>query len=271
MGKGSTLGYHGATRWRNKVQLSGGGDEAGVIAGLKAAAACADVSDEACDNVVDLFNPDFKVDASERTVYHNQVFKFDGSDGNGAQAMAGRTVIGLRGVVIGANKKYVHHFTLSGVNTATDLTEMLYAWAPGSQPLVFPDNVGINLANYDAMKIQTHFDNPGLVKGVVDTSGVKFYLAPANQPREMDYGVLQLGDPNVNFGDRKVFSGSNPFAMYKFECPNLKASKPITLFAHGLHMHGSGARMLTQHFRAGQCECTPVHVCKTLSRGMVVG
>ena len=171
---------------------------------------------------------------------------FDGNDGLGAEALAGRTVIGLVGVVDGPNAKYVHHFVLSGLSG--DSVEMLYAWAPGSQPLVFPDNVGINLALYDGLNIQTHFDNPDLKGGIVDNSGVKLYLAAADSPRAMDYGVLQLGDPALNLKGQKVVG---PYSKYTFECPSLVATKPITLFTHGLHMHAAGARMVTQHFRDG--------------------
>ena len=49
-----------------------------------------------------------------RTVYFSQNFLFDGSDGLGGEAMAGRIVIGLTGIVEEPTKKYVHHFTLKG-------------------------------------------------------------------------------------------------------------------------------------------------------------
>ena len=96
--------------------------------------------------------------------------------------------------------------------------------------------------------MQTHFDNPNFDKGIKDSSGVKFFLAPVDQPREMDYGVFQLGDPAVQMIGENVIG---PYGMYTFECPDLKASKPITLFTHAMHMHGSGARMVTEHKRGG--------------------
>jgi hypothetical protein len=39
---------------------------------------------------------------------------FDGSDGLGGEAMAGRIVIGLDGIVEEPTKQYVHHFQLYG-------------------------------------------------------------------------------------------------------------------------------------------------------------
>jgi hypothetical protein len=60
--------------------------------------------------------------------------------------------------------------------------------------------------------------------------------------------VLQLGDPLLMLEGKHVVG---PYGMYSFECSNLKATKPITLFTHLLHMHGAGARMVTEHKRDG--------------------
>ena len=57
--------------------------------------------------------------------------------------------------------------------------------------------------------------------------------------------VLQLGLRDA----RRVPSG--PLSMYQFTCPKLNAKKDITLYAHQLHMHKSGARMKTVHYRDG--------------------
>ena len=56
--------------------------------------------------------------------------------------------------------------------------------------------------------------------------------------------VLQLGL-------RDAVYPSGPLSMYQFTCPKLNAKKDITLYAHQLHMHKSGARMKTVHYRDG--------------------
>lgn len=81
----------GLNRWRSKVKLAGGDSIPEVLQALEAAAA----------DVVDMRNPDYEVGSDTVTVYWDQEFKFDGSDGLGADAMAGRTVIGLTGIVEG--------------------------------------------------------------------------------------------------------------------------------------------------------------------------
>ena len=69
----------------------------------------------------------------------------------------------------------------------------------------------------------------------------------------MEYGVLQLGDPSVQLGGQTVLG---PVSMYQFSCPNVKAKKAFTLYTHRLHMHKSGARMKTVHYR----RTDPAHV-----------
>lgn len=76
---------------------------------------------------------------------------------------------------------------------------------------IIKDNVGIDLSKYDGMIIQTHFDNPDLEENVVDDSGVRFFVV--DQPREMDYGILQLGDPFVTMAGQEVniYGNISPF------------------------------------------------------------
>lgn len=78
--------------------------------------------------------------------------------------------------------------------------------------------------------------------------GVRFFLSATDAPRAMDYGVLQLGDPFVSLSGQEVVG---PYSKYTFACTSLATTKPITLFSHQLHMHATGARMVTQHFREG--------------------
>jgi hypothetical protein len=112
----------------------------------------------------------------------------------------------------------------------------------------FPKGVGISTAHYKGFMMQTHFDNPQKLAGVVDNSGVKFYFAPEGTVLESEFGVLQLGDPNVHLSGTDVPDLSQAI----FDCPNLRATKPFTIARHLLHMHKRGARMFTQHVRDGK-------------------
>ena len=91
--------------------LAGGKSNSQVLASLEAAAT----------EVIDMVNPNVPVDGDVVTTYWDQEFKFDGSDGLGAEVLSGRTIIGIDGLVDPpgtgmSTAKYVHHFTLSGVS-----------------------------------------------------------------------------------------------------------------------------------------------------------
>jgi hypothetical protein len=230
MGTTDTVQYHGsANRWRQKVKLIGGQSKGDVMADLETAA----------DESIDLRNPDFALDPSEgRTIYHEEYYSFDGT----GAALKDRLVIGLAGV---HTTKYVHHFTMYG-NMSNGQEEMLYAWVRGSHPLVLPDEVGINMGNYIGVKIQTHFDNPDGDAGIVDTSGVRFYLAAEGATRAMEFAVLQLGDPTVALRGQSLEEG---LSSYTFTCPSLGSTANLTIYTHSLHMHATGAKMVTEHLR----------------------
>ena len=72
----------------------------------------------------------------------------------------------------------------------------LYVWAPGEGTLNLPENVGVGVLGelgYKSFRLEIHYDNPTLVPGVLDSSGVRVYYT--SQLREHDLGVLSVGDP----------------------------------------------------------------------------
>lgn len=90
--------------------------------------------------------------------------------------------------------------------------------------------------------LETHYDNPKLASGMVDSSGVRFYYT--DTLREHEAGTLTLGDGYVSRGGSQVVSGVD----YEHTCPKQcteRFSTPINVFKSGLHMHTTGKEMYT--------------------------
>ena len=104
-----------------------------------------------------------------------------------------------------------------------------------------PSNVGMSLARVRSFRLQIHYDNPSLVPGLRDNSGVRVWtssVAPAHEA-----GTLQLGDPTLNMAEESSeFYEKIPVgrSFFTFTCDGATtASFPhdITVFGSILHMH----------------------------------
>lgn len=95
----------------------------------------------------------------------------------------------------------------------------IFVWAPGSSDVVFPDDVGFLLGTasgrFLSLKVETHYNNPDGVEGLVDDSGVRVYYTEELRPINM--GVIQLGDPFVQLGGERLPEGKSSFS---FQCPS---------------------------------------------------
>ena len=57
---------------------------------------------------------------------------------------AGKTIIGIDGIVSEETRGNVHHFLFFGEDyDGIGGQDLLYAWAPGAFPFILPDDVGI--------------------------------------------------------------------------------------------------------------------------------
>ncbi|CAM9467147.1 unnamed protein product, partial [Laminaria digitata] len=63
--------------------------------------------------------------------------------------------------------------------------------------------------------LQTHYNNPNEIEGLVDDSGVRVYYT--DEPRPIEMGVIQLGDPFVDLEGEPVPEGKSSFS---FQCPS---------------------------------------------------
>ena len=178
-------------------------------------------------------------------LFHLALFpRTNNSDGGNAWQYH---AIGFEAVVNSDNAEYVHHLVLraytvdkcgracegedDGSTTATASTASassicedynfadIFVWAPGSSDMAFPDDVGFLLGNasgrFLSLKIETHYNNPDGVEGLVDDSGVRVYYTEELRPISM--GVIQLGDPFLNLNGARLPEGKSSFS---FQCPS---------------------------------------------------
>lgn len=127
---------------------------------------------------------------------------------------------------------------------------LLHRWAAGADPLVMPPDAGFPVTDEERFYVmQTHYDNPTGVAGVVDNSSVRLHFS--DTPRQYDAGTISIGDSLISLAGQSVEGGRN----YTFSCPSECTSQmvqpSITIFASMLHAHLTGLRLWTNLYRNG--------------------
>lgn len=159
--------------------------------------------------------------------------------------------IGFQGLVQSDTSKYVHHVrvrayrdvddcgqacdaveddgdetTFSSNSTSSSSSSCNYnfadvfLWTPGSTNSELPEDVGYKFSTatgnqgFSSISVQTHYNNPEEDVGVTDSSGVRVYYT--EELREMDMGVIELGDPFVRLVGTPLPAGKSSFS---FSCP----------------------------------------------------
>ncbi|KAK3087968.1 hypothetical protein FSP39_012921 [Pinctada imbricata] len=110
------------------------------------------------------------------------------------------------------------------------------AWATGGEAFYFPDNVGLPVGepgDTDVIIMQTHYNNPGLKTGIVDSSGMRITYTPTL--RHHDAGCLSTG-VLVNPW-QLVPPGIQDFRSAGF-CPKECLSKGLSNMKSGINVFG---------------------------------
>ena len=82
-------------------------------------------------------------------------------------------------------------------------SDVLYRWAPGMGRFVLPPDVGFKLNQQNQfLVLETKYENPNHIHGVVDTSGVRYHYS--HNPRQFAAGTLVLGDSLGSLRDKSV-------------------------------------------------------------------
>lgn len=173
-----------------------------------------------------------------------------------------RSIIGLGAYIKNETRANVHHFVVSAYSSA-DCTDgylgPTYIWAPGAQTLVYPEFLGVHIGSAESsascLEIQTHYDNPDAVSGLVDSSGIVLHLNSPGQFRSVEAAVYQVGDPSVRLAGQQLLSG---LSKYEFECgeANFAGAPNITIYGVAHHMHIAGKYMSTTLSRPGEPNVT---------------
>lgn len=111
--------------------------------------------------------------------------------------------------------------------------------------------------------MEIHYDNPDKVPGSIDSSGIRVFYT--NTLRKYEAGSLLLGDITVARAGQTVRNGFE----YEHSCSSActgKFSRPINIYASGLHMHTTGMEIYENKFNKN---ASFIETIKKVSRGSI--
>ena len=137
--------------------------------------------------------------------------------------------------------RVVHHLTLRRGDPDEELAmKYLYAWAPGTGAIEFPDGGGVRLKPGDNLRLQIHYNNGAAIEGVRDSSGVRLWVGP---PEGDEYYMIDPGPGAVGFSiparDTATISNTCEFRS------------PVRAIASMPHMHEIGQAFDLRHTPVG--------------------
>lgn len=170
--------------------------------------------------------------------------------------------------------QYVHHMILYACDTSGDTpgfshgdvipdcesmpagcTNTKWPWAMGSEDIVLPDDVGLPFGEGERILIlQTHYYNPNLDTRLVDSSGVRAFLAP--QPRPIDAGYFRIASAvNAITEPDTIPPGVADFTLPSMYIPSDCTNtweEPLNVLFVGYHQHQIGKHLQVDVYRAGK-------------------
>jgi hypothetical protein len=157
------------------------------------------------------------------------------------------------------NETILHHILfmqapdpVSAQGTSCNFTntdwKLLYAWGPGTEALVLPEEAGfpVGPGNPGHFVIQTHYNNVAQLVGETDQSGID--LCTTTELRPYDADIMAFG--GVNFSD----IGPNQEATLECTTPIpsiVDSAFPVTIFQAWPHMHELGREFTSVIEKAG--------------------
>jgi hypothetical protein len=254
-GDTESVSYHGENRARNSVRLFA--DPSTSSSELDA---LLDVLVKDADGYFDVLADAYEIPAQETE------FKYLCKSYDELKQQFGNetdvTMIGVTPVITEETREFVHHFIVLLIPSCDNMSredvlfnkEQIYGWAPGEHGMVLPDDVGFPMFDSEsnqAVLIETHYNNPKLISGMRDSSGVRFHYI--STPRLHKAAMLQLGDPMLGLRGVKINDG---LTQHEFTCPeacsSLYLDEPVTVLIEKLHMHQTGERAVNEVIRGGE-------------------
>ncbi|XP_035789242.1 tyramine beta-hydroxylase-like [Anopheles albimanus] len=131
-------------------------------------------------------------------------------------------------------------------------SKVMALWAMGAGTFTYPPETGLPIGGpgfNPYIRLEVHFNNPELVAGRLDSSGMRLNVVATLRPH--DAAIMELG---LEYTDKMAIPpGQVAFPLTGYciaECT--RAALPadgIVVFGSQLHTHLRGVRVLTRHFR----------------------
>ncbi|XP_078684910.1 DBH-like monooxygenase protein 1 isoform X1 [Branchiostoma floridae x Branchiostoma belcheri] len=134
---------------------------------------------------------------------------------------------------------------------------MLAAWGIGAEPMTYPAHVGYPVGHADGSRyvlLEQHYDNPQLVSGIRDSSGLRLTLTP--ELRDYDLGVFEVGMPPIKH--HVIPPHAEEFKSAGFCNPNClnafleELGEPIHIIGLELHSHLLAVKMSARLIHNGK-------------------
>ncbi|GFU45377.1 DBH-like monooxygenase protein 1 [Nephila pilipes] len=225
----------------------------------------------------DVLSPNFTIPSNSSTMYWCKIYKApDLSEKN--------HVVLVEPLIQEGNEAFVHHILMyecvggdpkeydsyvdfyghechhpNMPDAMANCEGVFLAWGVGGEDIVLPEHVGLPLepspGKYYMMEV--HYDNPNLIKDVVDHSGFRIYYT--SMLRKYDAGTLMIGStvsarvivPPKR--EKYVVTGHSSSECLEPVMPK----EGIKLLGTLLHSHLLGRRLKARHFRNSE-ELPPI-------------
>ena len=139
---------------------------------------------------------------------------------------------------------------------------IIAAWAVGGLPFYYPNDVSYSIGGPGSSPyfiMQMHYDNPRMLSGVVDSSGIIVVLTET--PRQHDAGLLLVGQVLQGMFIPPRATNYSLVAECPSDCTSsILPSSGITFVASLLHTHEAGRGLVVRQFRDGNEIQPPVDI-----------
>ncbi|XP_041370326.1 peptidyl-glycine alpha-amidating monooxygenase-like [Gigantopelta aegis] len=173
------------------------------------------------------------------------------------------------------NKDIVHHMLVFGCNPSftrydsmskttpypcgmvphRSCSQIIGTWTVGSLGECMHENVGFTLGSgsYTTVALQIHWNNPSLLSGLQDSSGLRLYYTP--HLRQNDAGILVVGVDYLQIDPMSASTATSPTDEYTATCHSrcTEAMFQSTIYITTAinHMHYLGVTQRIELYRNG--------------------
>uniref|UniRef100_A0A8C5QVA4 Dopamine beta-hydroxylase n=1 Tax=Leptobrachium leishanense TaxID=445787 RepID=A0A8C5QVA4_9ANUR len=132
---------------------------------------------------------------------------------------------------------------------------VIAVWTMGAEPFYYPEDAGLAFGGPGSsrfLRLEVHYHNPLILKGLIDSSGIRLYYTPTL--RKFDAGIMELGLVYTPLMAIPPFQKHFVLSGYcTDQCTNVALPpKGIHVFASQLHTHLAGTSVSIMLIREGR-------------------